>query len=203
MAASVRLVNSSSSLSAFNRSYSLRKLAIPKSLPHSSPSPLSPFSISSVRPHSLAPIFPPPPSQHSTLLGSLLSLSSSPHSSTLHFDRVVSDSTDDFVRWYPAPNAANGDKSGLFKAREPSVTVVLLGWLGAKQKHLKRYVGLYASRGINAVTFVVPVKDVLGFDLGRRVEKRISALSSELASWLEKEERSLIFHTFSNTGWLV
>ena len=62
----------------------------------------------------------------------------------------------------------------------PSVMVVLLGWLGLKQKQLKRYAGIYNSMGINAVKVVVPVMDVLRFDFWRRFEERISTVSSEL-----------------------
>ncbi|KAF8377919.1 hypothetical protein HHK36_031307 [Tetracentron sinense] len=151
------------------------------------------------------------PSPSSNPLGFLLSLSSSQilnsHVSDERFDRVASDPDERFFAWNRAPAGINGGDLGVLGERGPVLTVVLLGWLGAKQKHLQRYVDLYTSRGIHAVTFVVPVRDVLGFDLGRRVEKRISELTQELVSWLSETEedgkkRSLLFHTFSNTGWL-
>ncbi|GAB4849139.1 hypothetical protein Ancab_003948 [Ancistrocladus abbreviatus] len=85
---------------------------------------------------------------------------------------------------------------------------VLLGWLGGKPKHLKSYAELYTSKWISTVTFVVPVRNVLWFGLGRNVENQIVELSNQLAFWFmesEKDdrERYLVFHTFSNTGWLV
>ncbi|XP_073298287.1 uncharacterized protein [Primulina huaijiensis] len=58
-----------------------------------------------------------------------------------------------------------------------------LGWLGAKTKHLKRYVSLYNARDVHAVTFVDSVTDVVWFDLGRRVEERIERLTDELVSY--------------------
>ncbi|OVA18749.1 Protein of unknown function DUF829 [Macleaya cordata] len=151
-------------------------------------------------------------SPNSNPLGFLLSLSSSQifnsRVSNEHFNRAVSDRKINFLTWDRAPEGVNGCDLGLSRDQGPVWTVVLLGWLGAEHKHLKRYVELYTSRGIRAVTFVVPVRDLLGFDLGRKVEKRISALTEELVSWLsdtEKDgrERSLIFHTFSNTGWFA
>lgn len=87
-------------------------------------------------------------------------------------------------------------------------TVVILGWLGAEEKHLKRYAEMYGAKGFRSVRFVVPVKETVGFDLGRNVDERIEGLAREVARWCEEgerdgKERNLVFHTFSNAGWLV
>lgn len=81
---------------------------------------------------------------------------------------------------------------------------MLLGWLGARQKHLRRYADLYRDRGVGSVRFVVPVRELLGLDLGRRVERRVADLAAEIAAWCDADHRrTLLFHTFSNTGWLA
>ncbi|XP_057973517.1 uncharacterized protein LOC131161628 isoform X2 [Malania oleifera] len=208
MEASVKILNSSS-LSLLNKTHTLKlspKFLHP--LPSLSVSPNSTHH-SFTRIHSSSSALP---SLNSNILGFNLSLYSSlnfePKTSPVYSERVASDSSDKFFEWHRAGKGVNGGEAGVLGRGDSSVTVVLLGWLGAKRKHLKRYVDLYTSRGVNAITFVVPVRNLLWFDLGRRVENRISALSNELVSWLlgtEKDgsERSLLFHTFSNTGWLV
>ncbi|GMH06329.1 hypothetical protein Nepgr_008169 [Nepenthes gracilis] len=112
------------------------------------------------------------------------------------------------INWHSAWRTTNGDGSFVSSETEYVVTVVLLGWLGANPRHLKRYAEFYTSKGMNAVTFVVSVRNALWFDLGVSVENRITELANRLVSWLlesemDGRERCFIFHTFSNTGWLV
>lgn len=130
---------------------------------------------------------------------------------TSHFHHSPpSQSNDGVLGWSRArQSAVNGNGNvGLLGSNDREVTVVLLGWLGSQTKHLKRYVEWYNSKGFHAVTFVTDVSEVLWFDLGRRVEERVSYLARELTSWVSEmgsdgRERSLVFHTFSNTGWFV
>uniref|UniRef100_A0A0D9VBW9 Uncharacterized protein n=1 Tax=Leersia perrieri TaxID=77586 RepID=A0A0D9VBW9_9ORYZ len=73
-----------------------------------------------------------------------------------------------------------------------------------ENKHLRRYADLYRERGAGSVRFVVPVRELLGLDLGRRVERRVADLAAEIAAWCDADHRrTLLFHTFSNTGWLA
>lgn len=128
--------------------------------------------------------------------------------SSNRFARIVSGTQDRLFDWHFAAGSEKGIEARLTPKEGPIVTVVMLGWLGSKPKHLRRYIELYNSRGIHAVTFVASVRDVLTFDLGKKLEERVAVLANELALWLSESdkdgrERCLIFHTFSNTGWLA
>ncbi|KFK40211.1 hypothetical protein AALP_AA3G345000 [Arabis alpina] len=129
--------------------------------------------------------------------------------SAVHANPFRSEPNDGVAVWNRAPRIVNGGENLTeFVKNGKETTVVLLGWLGAKTKHLRRYVEWYNSRGINAVTFTVDVKDLLRLDLGRRLERRIVEFGNELVNLVsEKEddgrEKCLVFHSFSNTGWLV
>ncbi|XP_047078409.1 transmembrane protein 53-like [Lolium rigidum] len=112
---------------------------------------------------------------------------------------VPSLSTDTLYRWHlPHP----GGRSGSSDDRSQTV-VVLLGWLGSKQKHLKRYAEWYTSRGFHAVTFTLPMSDIVSYNVRGKAEKNVEMLSEHLADWVREEDgKKIVFHTFSNTGWL-
>ncbi|KAK8504994.1 hypothetical protein V6N13_022840 [Hibiscus sabdariffa] len=76
------------------------------------------------------------------------------------------------------------------------IIVILLGWRGG-----------YDSRGINAINFLVELRDLMCLDPVSMLDWRITELANGLATWgSDKEEdgreRCFIFQTFSNTGWL-
>ncbi|KAG0491506.1 hypothetical protein HPP92_004904 [Vanilla planifolia] len=101
-----------------------------------------------------------------------------------------------------------GSHIDVFGGNREMWTVVLLGWLGAEEKHLRRYADIYIARGFRSVQFVVPLREVVGLDFGRKLEEKVARLADELAHWCsdttrDGKERNLLFHTFSNTGWLV
>jgi len=123
--------------------------------------------------------------------------------SSVPFNLLPPDS-EPFIEWDPHPADSAAPPLGGGGAGEGATLVVLLGWLGSRQKHLRRYADLYRERGVGAVRFVVPVRELIGLDLGRRVERRVADLSAEIAAWCDADRRrTLLFHTFSNTGWLA
>uniref|UniRef100_A0A1D1XWY2 Transmembrane protein 53 n=1 Tax=Anthurium amnicola TaxID=1678845 RepID=A0A1D1XWY2_9ARAE len=118
-------------------------------------------------------------------------------------DPVSSDEV--MYRWH-LPKTNNSESLGNLEcsAIKSQTVVVLLGWLGAKQKHLKRYADWYTSRGFHVVTFTIPLADILSYNCGRTAEQNIDLLANHLADLVAEEQgKNLIFHTFSNTGWIM
>ncbi|KAL8201445.1 hypothetical protein R6Q57_012784 [Mikania cordata] len=116
------------------------------------------------------------------------------------YSPVVSNalSTDLVYRWHlPHPNA-------VVLSENSKMVVVLLGWLGAKQKHLKKYADWYTSKGFHVITFTFPMAEILSYQVGGKADQHVDLLVNHLAEWLEDEcGKNLVFHTFSNTGWLM
>lgn len=112
---------------------------------------------------------------------------------------------DVLYRWHlPEPSTFDLSRASGCSTEKGRTVVVLLGWLGSKQKHLKRYAEWYTSRGYHAITFTFPMTDILSYQADGKAEKNIEMLVNHLAGWLEEEQgKNLVFHTFSNTGWLT
>lgn len=117
---------------------------------------------------------------------------------------VTSTSSEVMYKWHlPDPRAYRVSGGNCRQVRSKTV-VVLLGWLGAKQRHLKKYADWYTSRGYHVITFTFPMSDVVSYKVGGKAEQELELLASHLASWVEEEGgNGLLFHTFSNTGWLT
>ncbi|XP_043818038.1 uncharacterized protein LOC110626059 isoform X2 [Manihot esculenta] len=118
---------------------------------------------------------------------------------------IPTSTLDVLYRWHlPEPDAIDVSGSSDCSLAKSRTVVVLLGWLGSKQKHLKKYADWYTSRGFHAITFTFPMAEILSYRVDGKAEQDIDLLVNHLADWLEEEHgKSLIFHTFSNTGWLT
>lgn len=117
---------------------------------------------------------------------------------------IPASTPDVLYRWHlPEPNAIDVSGTSDCLAMKSRTVVVLLGWLGAKQKHLKRYAEWYTSRGFHVITFTFPLAEILSYQVDGKAEQNIALLVNHLADWLEDEGKNLVFHTFSNTGWLM
>lgn len=111
---------------------------------------------------------------------------------------------DVLYRWHlPETDAIDVSGTSGCLAVKSRTVVVLLGWLGAKQKHLRRYAEWYTSKGFHVITFTFPMAEILSYQVGGKAEQNIELLVNHLADCLEDEGKNLVFHTFSNTGWLT
>lgn len=113
---------------------------------------------------------------------------------------LPSSSEDAMYRWHlPKINRSEVGNTDCSVVRSRTV-VVLLGWLGGKQKHLKRYADWYTSRGFHVVTFTLPMTHILSYNVGGKAEQNVVLLANHLIDWVAEERgKNVIFHTFSNT----
>ncbi|XP_039013207.1 transmembrane protein 53-like [Hibiscus syriacus] len=118
---------------------------------------------------------------------------------------IPASAPDVLYRWHlPEPSAIDVNGNSDCSSEKSRTVVVLLGWLGSKQKHLKRYAEWYTSRGYHVITFTFPMSDIISYQAGGKAEQNVDILVDHLADWLEEEYgKNLVFHTFSNTGWLT
>ncbi|KAF7808372.1 transmembrane protein 53 [Senna tora] len=119
--------------------------------------------------------------------------------------RISSPPSEVMYQWHlPEPNAVGALGDSHCSLEKSRTVVVILGWLGSKQKHLKKYAEWYTSRGFHVITFTFPMSEVLSYQPGGKAEQNVHLLVDHLAGWLEEEnQKNLVFHTFSNTGWLT
>lgn len=131
-----------------------------------------------------------------------LAKASKPVAFTIGASLVVPDIS---YRWHlPEPSAVDMSGSSSCVSEKNRTVVVLLGWLGSKQKHLKKYADWYTSKGYHVITFTLPMNEIMSYQVGGKAEKNIESLVNHLADWLDEEQKkNLVFHTFSNTGWLT
>ncbi|XP_047310869.1 transmembrane protein 53 [Impatiens glandulifera] len=114
-------------------------------------------------------------------------------------------SSEVLYRWHlPEINAVHISGNSDCLQEKSKTVVVLLGWLGSKQKHLSKYAEWYTDKGFHVITFTFPMAEILSYKVGGKAEEQVELLTKHLVEWLEEEhEKNIVFHTFSNTGWLT
>ncbi|KAF9682006.1 hypothetical protein SADUNF_Sadunf05G0062400 [Salix dunnii] len=131
-------------------------------------------------------------------------LAKGPKPSAFKTTDIPTSSPDILYRWHlPEPSTIDVSGSSDCSSEKSRTVVVLLGWLGSKQKHLKKYAEWYTLRGFHVITFTFPMAEILSYQVGGKAEQDIDLLVNHLADWLEEDRKNLVFHTFSNTGWLT
>ncbi|KAL3591691.1 hypothetical protein D5086_010331 [Populus alba] len=131
-------------------------------------------------------------------------LAKGPKPSAFKTTNIPTSSPDILYRWHlPEPSTIDVSGSSDCLSEKSRTVVVLLGWLGSKQKHLKKYAEWYTSRGFHVITFTFPMAEILCYQVGGKAEQDIDLLVNHLTDWLEEDRKNLVFHTFSNTGWLT
>ncbi|KAL4237130.1 Transmembrane protein 53 [Mactra antiquata] len=99
---------------------------------------------------------------------------------------------------FPSPNTADLDQinpEGLLNRAEP--VVILLGWLGCKEKYLLKYGEIYDKAGCITIKYTSP-RDVAFFNVEKL--RDIACKILDLLDDYSITENPIMFHIFSNNG---
>ncbi|XP_028667097.1 transmembrane protein 53 [Erpetoichthys calabaricus] len=111
----------------------------------------------------------------------------------------MGDSGLDYNIVFPEPYAS---EKYWFGRKEP--VVILLGWAGCKDKHLAKYSSLYNKQGCIAIRYTAPSKAVFLYEpFGSKQLLSIAGKLLDLLLDYEVQENPLLFHVFSNGGFML
>uniref|UniRef100_A0A8D0DYD9 Transmembrane protein 53 n=1 Tax=Salvator merianae TaxID=96440 RepID=A0A8D0DYD9_SALMN len=100
------------------------------------------------------------------------------------------------------PSSSLEEGTGAEKGNEYSLPVViLLGWAGCKDRHLKKYSTIYLQKGCVVIRYTAPWRLVFFSEsLGLRSMQNLAKKLLELLFDYRLETKPLLFHVFSNGG---
>ncbi|CAB9520625.1 Transmembrane protein 53 [Seminavis robusta] len=88
--------------------------------------------------------------------------------------------------------------------KQPKAVVILLGWFGAKFRHVKKYAELYEKRGCTTICAILDNRSIMLADT-IKMDEFATAVAKEAAKHLRQagnDEVPLVCHAFSNGGCL-
>lgn len=143
----------------------------------------------------------------------------------VYFKRIFENLTEILGRYLPGTsswNMANQriisvDENGNDHSRQrqgpqgddKEAVVLLLGWWGAKLRHVQKYSQLYRDRNCATVTAIIDPKDLLRLFLSDNLDEFAQQVASEVATKVrtidkqnqkQKSRTPVIIHAFSNGG---
>ncbi|XP_028833733.1 transmembrane protein 53 [Denticeps clupeoides] len=100
---------------------------------------------------------------------------------------------------FPEPQISERHWHGV---KEP--VVILLGWAGCKDKHLSKYSNMYNEQGCVTICYIAPLKTVfISESFGYKELRRTASRLLEILYDYEVENRPVLFHVFSNGGFML
>ncbi|XP_044157788.1 transmembrane protein 53 [Bufo gargarizans] len=109
----------------------------------------------------------------------------------------MGDSDMDYSLVLPEPQGCRWDQQ-----REP--VVILLGWAGCKDKHLAKYSAIYQGEGCVVIRFTAAWRTVFFAEsFGLRSLRDQAKKLLELLFDYEIDENPIVFHVFSNGGFML